>query len=135
MKIRWFEILILVLTGTCAVFFLLTFFSTRAGSGGTVFAQKGSPIDLREDETNKGVEYAETGQSEIGKLDLNQATEEELAAIPEVGEKRAAAVIAWRLGHGYFEDVDDLLWVDGFDRERVKYLEQFVTVSKDRRIS
>lgn len=135
MKIKWYEGLILALAGICAVFFLLTFFSTRAGSGGAVFAQRGGPVDLREIDTSKGVEYAETGRSEIGKLDLNRATEEELAALPEIGEQRAAAIIDWRLRNGFFEEVSDLLRVNGFDRSRVEYLEQFVTVSKDRGLS
>lgn len=135
MKIKWYEGLILALTGICAVFFLLTFFSTRAGAGGTVFAQKGGPVELQEIDPPKGVEYAETGRSEIGKLDLNRATVEELAAIPEIGEKRAAAILDWRLHNGLFEAVDDLLGVEGFDRTRVEYLEQFVTVSKDRGLS
>lgn len=135
MKIKWYEVLILVLTGLCFVFFFLTFVSARAGSGGTVFAQRGNPVDLRDLDPPKGVEYTETGHSEIGKLDLNRATEEELAALPEVGEKRAAAIIDWRLHNGFFEEVSDLLRVEGFDRSRVEYLEQFVTVSKDRRLS
>lgn len=135
MKIKWYEGLILVLTAICAAFFLLTFFSTRSGSDGVVFAQRGSPVDLRENDTSKGVEYHETGRSEIGKLDLNRATTEELAALPEIGEKRAAAIIDWRLHNGYFKSIEDLLQVAGFDRTRVEYVEQFVTVSKDRGLS
>ncbi len=133
MKLKWYECLVLVLMALCAGFFALTFFATRSGTGGTVFAQKGGPVDLRDVEVHKGVEYAETGKSTIGQLDLNLAEEEELAALPQVGEKRAAAIVDWRLRHGRFKRVDDLLQVDGFDRERVKYLEHFVTVSKDRR--
>lgn len=132
-NIKWYEALILVLTGLCALFFCLTYFSVRTNSGGTVFAQKGSPLDLREVEGHKGVEYAETGESTIGKLNLNQATAEELAKLPQMGEKRAAAIVDWRLRHGPFGSVEDLLQVDGFDRERVKYMEQFVMVWKDGR--
>ncbi len=96
-----------------------------------MFAQTGGPVDLREIEAHRGVEYAETGESRIGKLDLNHATEEELAALPQIGAKRAEAIVDWRLRHGSFTSVDELLQVDGFDREGIKELESTVTVWKE----
>ncbi len=48
------------------------------------------------------------------KIDINTATQAELELLPGVGEARARAVIAYREGHGPFDDLDDLAWVEGF---------------------
>jgi len=52
-------------------------------------------------------------------VDLNSATEAQLAQLPRVGPAAARRVIEHRDEYGRFESVDDLLQVDGFDAERV----------------
>jgi competence ComEA-like helix-hairpin-helix protein len=41
-------------------------------------------------------------------IDLNSASRDRLRAIPDIGEGRAGAILAWRERHGRFETVDDL---------------------------
>src|SRR5687767_3953231 len=48
-----------------------------------------------------------------GRLDLNAATEADLAALPGIGPRRAAAIFALRSERGRFRQVDDLLDVPG----------------------
>ena len=56
-------------------------------------------------------------------LNLNAATLEELANVKQIGAKRAKALIDYRKKNGPFEDLSDLLRVDGFDEQSVDDLE------------
>lgn len=46
-------------------------------------------------------------------LDLNLATEAELALVPGLGPVRAEAIVAWRAAHGPFTSVEGLVVVPG----------------------
>ncbi len=46
-------------------------------------------------------------------VDINTASEEEFAAIPGIGQAKAAAIVKFRDLNGGFVDVDDLLKVQG----------------------
>lgn len=43
-----------------------------------------------------------------GPVDLNTASEEELAAVPGIGAGRARRIVNWRLERGPFRAVEDL---------------------------
>jgi len=61
-------------------------------------------------------------------LDLNGASEEELAAIPGVGVGRARRIVEWRHMHGPYETVDDLQHVPEVGGEGLQEFRNFVTV-------
>ncbi len=61
-------------------------------------------------------------------LDLNNATVEELDALPGVGPVTAAAIVAWRQAHGKFTSVDQLADVDGIGPARLDKLRALVRV-------
>ncbi len=61
-------------------------------------------------------------------LDLNAATEEELMALPGIGEKRAADIVAWREAHGPFRYVEDLVQVPGIGEGVLEGLIDYITV-------
>lgn len=67
---------------------------------------------------------------EPGAVDLNQATESDLIALPHIGPTKAAAIVAYRKKHGAFARVDDLRRVKGFGRKTVANLRSMVTVSR-----
>ena len=46
-------------------------------------------------------------------VDINAADQETLMTIKGIGEKRAAAIIAYRDQHGRFKSVDELIDVQG----------------------
>lgn len=56
-------------------------------------------------------------------IDLNTASEEELAQFKLIGPEKAKALVQYRNANGYFEDWSDLLSVPGFDETLVDRLE------------
>lgn len=63
-------------------------------------------------------------------LDLNQATESELIALPHIGPTKAAAIVAYRKKHGPFGRVDDLRKVRGFGRKTIADLRPMLMVAR-----
>lgn len=59
-------------------------------------------------------------------LNLNQATAEELEALPGVGTKLAVRIVAYRAEHGPFQKLEDLLAIPGVGR---KTLEEIRTLT------
>ncbi|WP_297212305.1 ComEA family DNA-binding protein [uncultured Flavonifractor sp.] len=71
------------------------------------------------------------GQSAgTGLVDLNTATAEELMSLPGIGEKRAAAIVAYREANGPFRIPEDLTRVDGIGEGILEGLIDQVTVSQ-----
>lgn len=62
------------------------------------------------------------------KLDVNTATAAELAALPELGEKTAAAIVAFREANGPFRSLEDLMAVKGVGEKTVESLRFQVVV-------
>lgn len=67
---------------------------------------------------------------EADALDLNQATESELIALPHIGPTKAAAIVAYRKKHGPFGRVDELRKVRGFGRKTIADLRPMLMVSR-----
>ena len=62
------------------------------------------------------------------KLDLNSATAEELAALPNIGPSRAAAIVAHRDREGPFASVEDLQDVSGIGERITDSIRDLVEV-------
>lgn len=63
-----------------------------------------------------------------GKVDLNQATAEQLDTLPGVGPVTAKRIIEWRTAHGRFNSVDQLREIEGIGERRFSQLRGSVTV-------
>lgn len=63
-----------------------------------------------------------------GALNVNNATTEELIALPEIGPALAGRIIAYRTAHGGFRSIDDLALVTGISPKMVAKLAGLVTV-------
>lgn len=61
-------------------------------------------------------------------IDLNTATEQQLDILPGVGPSTARAIVAYRLQHGPFARVEDLLNVRGIGPAKLQALLGFVRV-------
>jgi competence protein ComEA len=64
--------------------------------------------------------------SEPERVDLNTATEEQLATLPRIGPALAARIVQWREDHGPFSSADDLLDVSGLGQKTVDGLRDLV---------
>jgi len=62
-------------------------------------------------------------------VDLNTATAEELTALPGIGEKLAAEIVAFRKQEGRFSSLEELELVSGIGPATVEKLRPFVTLS------
>lgn len=56
---------------------------------------------------------AEKDSQSDGKINLNQATKEQLMTLPGVGESRAESIIAYRETHGKFKKIEEIMNISG----------------------
>ena len=65
------------------------------------------------------------------KVDLNTATIDELEALPYIGTKRAAAIVAFRKANGGFDSVEQLQQLSNISALTANKLEKHVFVEKN----
>lgn len=75
-----------------------------------------------------GLTHAADGGASTGPVDLNQATVDQLDALPGVGPATAAAIVAHREANGPFVTVEDLESVRGIGPAKLESLRPLVTV-------
>lgn len=126
MKIKWYEVLVIALTAITAIVFFLNWFFTMHGDEITVTIERGGAYEI--ELPSKGIEHNETGNSTLGKVDLNTASLDELDALPGIGPVTAQAIIDFRLQHGGFRRVDELLEVKGVGEALYALVKSRVTV-------
>ena len=61
-------------------------------------------------------------------VNLNAATEDQLAALPQIGSVNAKAIVAYRAANGCFKSVSDLLKVKGMTQAAVDAIKEQVVV-------
>jgi comEA protein len=64
-------------------------------------------------------------------LDLNQATAEDLQAVPGIGPALARRIITYREGHGPFAKLEDLLEVKGIGEKSLAKIQQYLAIGSD----
>jgi len=65
------------------------------------------------------------------RIDLNTATIDELMEIPNIGETRAQAIIAYREEQGSFESIADIMEVSGIGEGIYEQVKDYICVTKD----
>ena len=66
------------------------------------------------------------------KIDLNTASEKDLARLPWIEEERAREIVAWRERYGAFRTIRELKRIPGIDAGIYKQVEPYITVGGDR---
>lgn len=62
------------------------------------------------------------------KMNLNTVTEKELDQLPGIGEKRAAAIVAYREEHGPFTRIEQIMRVPGIGSGIFNQIKPYITV-------
>jgi competence protein ComEA len=115
-KITKTEWILLALTGVFLCVLLILFFQDR-----TRMEEAGVETEI------------EVPQEEIlpdlSPLDLNTATQEELAQLPGIGEELARRIVEHREANGLFETIEELMEVSGIGEGKFADLEGRITVN------
>ena len=64
-----------------------------------------------------------------GVVNINSATVDELMTLPNIGPKKAAAIIQFREENGSFSVVEDIMAVSGIGEKTFENLKDLITVS------
>jgi competence protein ComEA len=70
-----------------------------------------------------------TAQADGKKVNINEASAEQLAYLPRVGAKAAQKVVDYRKSKGPFARPEDLMEVKGFGEKKFEQLKPYLTVS------
>ena len=62
------------------------------------------------------------------RININRASVADLTRLPLVGEKRARAIAAWRRKNGPFQELEDLLGVQGIGAATLEQLKRYITL-------
>jgi len=61
-------------------------------------------------------------------IDINSATADEIAGLPGIGEKKAAAIVRWREGNGGFSIIEDIMNVEGIGLKTFEKIQPHIVV-------
>ena len=70
----------------------------------------------------------DVGSAQLQRLDLNQATVDELTQIPQIGPSLATAIVEYRKEYGNYLAVKELLDVPGITKELYEQIKPYVKV-------
>ena len=68
--------------------------------------------------------------AELVPLNLNSATEAELAGLPGIGEELARRIVEYREVHGPFDTVEEIMEVSGIGEKKFEDMKERITVEE-----
>ncbi len=130
MKIGKYEILVIVIS-LALVMFTIGFFAGR-GSVDDMISVETQVADVSKDaaltaDADDG-EEDENVLSPGEKINLNTATEEELAALPGIGEVLAERILQYREKNGEFETISEVMNVSGIGDKKFNAIKDSVII-------
>lgn len=78
-----------------------------------------------------GTALAAAKPAPSGKVNLNTASAEQLAAVPGIGDKLAGRIVEYRQKNGSFKNVQELMNVKGVGEKSFGKLEPFLSTGGD----
>ncbi len=94
-------------------------------SNGSVQVQSMAPTTIS---STKVKSAGHSKKDAVGTVNINNATETELVALPGIGPSKARAIAEYRQQHGGFQSVDDLRQVKGIGAATLDKLRAHVTL-------
>lgn len=79
---------------------------------------------------SSGVALAASAPAPTGKVNINTASAEQLAALPGIGDTLAARIVEQRQKSGAFKSVQELMTVKGIGEKNLAKLEPQLTVGE-----
>lgn len=70
-----------------------------------------------------------------GKVNINTATEKQIAVLPGVGPKLASEVVNYRKANGDFQEIEDLKKVNGIGDKKFEKMKNFIVTEGDTTIT
>lgn len=123
MKIRWYEILVLVIFGIFVLIFLGSYLATAQAPGICISTEYNS-VNTAAEETTVGEET-----EDIDLVDINTADQAELESLPGIGTAKAQAILDYRSVHGPFDSIEELLEVEGIGEKLLEKIQDYVVIS------
>lgn len=151
MKISRLEFVLLLLTTACLAFFAGWYLGGQSAPGTVRITTQhspepsvmaslpvsqtpvaASPVPSEtapvESETQTPAPSPSAPEQQSGLININTADSETLQTLPSIGEKRAAAIIAYREEHGPFRIVEDITNVSGIGEGILSQIIDHITV-------
>lgn len=151
MKISRLEFVLLLLTTACLAFFAGWFLGGQSAAGTVRITAQHSPEPSVmaslpvsqtpvtaspepsvtvpvETEVQTPAPSSSAPEQQSGLININTADSETLQTLPSIGEKRAAAIIAYREEHGPFRIVEDITNVSGIGEGILSQIIDHITV-------
>ncbi len=129
MKLRNANLILIALAAAFLLFaagFCVGRLQTDGSTHVIVMRQSDDTAESSSEPTRSTEQTAATQQG--AKLDLNQATVEELMTLPGIGEVLAGRIVAYREAHGSFSSIDELAQVEGIGEKRIDAIRDYVTL-------
>ena len=71
---------------------------------------------------------AKKTEAEPQRISINTATAQDLTALPGIGAAMAERIVAYRMEHGLFQSMDELMNVKGIGVKKYEALEDYITL-------
>lgn len=102
---------------------------TKEEVKGTV--PEGDPGNKQESHSGNTLKTDTTGESQnksSGKVNINEASAEELMSLPGIGEAKAAGILAYRQEQGGFKSIEDIMNINGIKDSVFNKISDKITV-------
>ena len=83
--------------------------------------------EAKDRESESGI--GQNTSSNMGKININTATKEELMTLPGIGESRALSIIAYRKEHGGFSSPEEIMEVSGIKEGMYEKMKEYIMVN------
>ena len=85
------------------------------------------PQSPAQSDTSDTAGTTEAEETEIGMININTATKEQLILLPGIGETLAQRIIDYRTANGPFQKIEDLMNVTGIGEKRFDAIKDLIT--------